>query len=107
MFKTPKNLTLKEPTKEEIRPKSILRNNLNNLSSTNSLSSLISFSNENANKNKKIYKIKTSLVNVDKEQLYENNIQLKKYINKLEKELLVLKFKLSQKEKEIKNKEKK
>lgn len=106
MFKTPKNLTLKEPNKEEIRPKSILRNNLNNLSSTNSLSSLISFSNENANKNKKIYKIKTSLVNVDKEQLYENNIQLKKYINKLEKELLVLKFKLSQKEKEIKNKEK-
>ena len=106
MFKTPKNLTLKEPNKEEIRPKSILRNNLNNLSSTNSLSSLISFSNENANKNKKIYKIKTSLVNIDKEQLYENNIQLKKYINKLEKELLVLKFKLSQKEKEIKNKEK-
>ena len=104
MFKTPKNLTLKATTKDKIRPKSILRNNLNNLSSTNILSPLISFT--KVNKTKKIYKIKTSLLNVDKEQLYENNIQLKKYINKLEKELLVLKFKLNQKEKEIKNKEK-
>ena len=104
MFKTPKNLTLKANSKDVMRPKSILRNNLNNLSSTNILSPLISFTKEN--KTKKIYKIKTSLLNVDKEQLYENNIQLKKYINKLEKELLVLKFKLNQKEKEIKNKEK-
>ena len=104
MFKTPKNLTLKANSKDVMRPKSILRNNLNNLSSTNILSPLISFT--KVNKTKKIYKIKTSLLNVDKEQLYENNIQLKKYINKLEKELLVLKFKLNQKEKEIKNKEK-
>ena len=104
MFKTPKNLTLKATSKDKMRPKSILRNNLTNLSSTNILSPLISFTKEN--KTKKIYKIKTSLLNVDKEQLYENNIQLKQYINKLEKQLLILKFKLNQKEKEIKSKEK-
>ena len=104
MFKTPKNLTLKETNKERIRPKSFLKNNLTNFSNNNLLSPLTSLSNENG-KNKKIYKIKTHFHNVDKEQLYENNVQLKQYINKLEKELMILKLKLNQREKEIKNKD--
>ena len=104
MFKTPKNLILKETNKERIRPKSFLKKNLTNFSNNNLLSPSTCLSNENG-KNKKIYKIKTYFHNVDKEELYENNVQLKQYINQLEKELMILRLKLNQREKEIKNKD--
>jgi chromosome segregation ATPase len=52
-----------------------------------------------------INKLKPNKVNIDKEQLYEDNMALKVKINGLQEELVRLKTKLSQMEKELNKKE--
>jgi len=102
MLERTRNLLIKESSNEKIRPRSVLRNRYNK----NIFTSFSYIDSSSAKNTKKIYKINKHPHKIDKEQLYSENIQLKQYINKLEKELLIYKIRLKQKEKELKQKEK-